>query len=148
MSNAVELALPLIKRFEGFRAAPYQDAVGVWTIGYGTTWIDGKPVGPTTGPLDKATLSAMLSADVQHLHLRVRMASGGRNASPSEEAALLSFAYNLGFGALRGSTLFRLHKAGSTDLVALEFPKWRFAGGRVLPGLVLRRAAEQKLYLA
>ena len=32
--------LNLIKKFEGCRLTAYQDAVGVWTIGYGTTNAD------------------------------------------------------------------------------------------------------------
>ena len=34
-------AIDLIKQFEGVRPAAYQDSVGVWTIGYGTTRING-----------------------------------------------------------------------------------------------------------
>jgi len=60
--------------------------------------------------------------------------------------ALISFAYNLGFGALRASTLFRKHRAGDAMGASAEFPKWVNAGGRVLRGLVLRRAAERALY--
>ena len=142
MRDAVEL----IKRFEGFRAAAYQDAVGVWTIGYGSTWIDGRPVGPTTGPLTEAESSAMLESDVRSLRQRLLRASAGRTLLPGQTDALLSFAYNLGFGVLRASTLFRMHLAGDVAGASAEFPRWVHAGGRRLAGLVLRREAERQLY--
>ena len=39
--------LNLIKKFEGCRLTAYQDAVGVWTIGYGTTNADKAITGTT-----------------------------------------------------------------------------------------------------
>lgn len=62
--------------------------------------------------------------------------------------ALVSFAFNLGIGALAKSTLLKKHLAGDYAGAAREFAKWKFGGGRVLPGLVKRRAAEVALYLS
>lgn len=61
--------------------------------------------------------------------------------------ALVSFAYNLGLGALHGSTLLRLVNSGDIAGAANEFPKWNHAGGVVSSGLTHRRLAEQKLFL-
>ena len=140
MRDAVEL----IKRFEGFRPKPYRCSAGVWTIGYGTTFLDGKPVCATTPEVDEETAARLLTLTAAAID--VRIAKRGPASSAGQLAALTSFAYNFGTGALFGSTLFRAHLQGDRDKVASEFPKWKFAGGRVLPGLVLRRAAEANLY--
>ena len=60
--------------------------------------------------------------------------------------AMTSFAYNAGVGALTASTLWRKLQAGDVAGAAAEFPRWIHGGGRVLPGLVTRRAEEQKLF--
>jgi hypothetical protein len=62
-------------------------------------------------------------------------------------SALVSLAYNVGIGALRGSTLLRLLNARDYAGAANQFPRWNRGGGRVLPGLVKRRAAERDLFL-
>lgn len=61
-------------------------------------------------------------------------------------AALVSFAYNLGCGALESSSLAKYARAHNYKAAANEFPKWCHAGGKVLQGLVKRRAAERKLF--
>lgn len=60
--------------------------------------------------------------------------------------ALVSFAYNVGMGALGSSTLLRLLNAGQYDAAAKQFARWNKAGGRVLAGLTRRRAAEAALF--
>jgi lysozyme len=62
--------------------------------------------------------------------------------------ALVSFTYNCGSGALKGSTLLRKLNNGDYDGAAAEFPRWTKGGGVVLPGLVRRRAAEMHLFLS
>ena len=62
--------------------------------------------------------------------------------------ALVDFAYNLGVNALAGSTLLKKLNAGDFAGAADEFPKWNKAGGKVLKGLVRRRAAERSLFLS
>lgn len=67
---------------------------------------------------------------------------------PHEWAALVSLSYNVGTGAICGSTIASLIKAGESGAVWCEqFPRWVYAGGKVLPGLVKRRAAERELCL-
>lgn len=62
-------------------------------------------------------------------------------------AAFISFAFNVGGPRFCGSTLARKAKAGLTKEACDELPKWIYAGGKVLPGLVRRRAAERSLCL-
>jgi lysozyme len=135
-----ERGLDLIRRFEGLELTAYRCPAGVWTIGHGHTGPEvreGKSITP-------AEAEAMLRADL------IRLEEGvARSAGPCTQGqydALVSFAFNLGLGALRSSTLLKKHKAGEHRLAAAEFGRWIHAGGRRLPGLVRRRAAEADLY--
>jgi lysozyme len=60
---------------------------------------------------------------------------------------MCSLAYNIGIGNFLGSSVLRFHRAGEHHEAAAAFNAWNKGGGRVLPGLVRRRAAEAALYL-
>lgn len=61
--------------------------------------------------------------------------------------ALVSFAYNLGLGSLRGSTLLKKVNINQNDItIKDEFMKWIFAGKKQLKGLILRRTEESNIY--
>ena len=60
--------------------------------------------------------------------------------------ALVSFAFNVGLANFKGSTLLKKHNAGDYAGAAAQFPLWNKAAGKVLPGLVKRRAAEAQIY--
>ncbi|MEO1621581.1 MAG: lysozyme [Cyanobacteria bacterium J06632_3] len=134
--------LELIKSFEGLRLNSYRDAVGVWTIGYGHT--------RTAGPGQRITLEQatnLLRNDVATFEKAVtRAVRVPINAN--QFAALVSFAYNVGVGALNSSTLIRKLNVGDTLGAADEFLRWNRAGGRVLAGLTRRRIAERALFLS
>ena len=132
----------LIESFEGCRLEPYADAVGVWTVGYGHT---GSDVFEGCDPISQQQADQLLEADLQKFESAVNgMVSD--QTSQQQFDALTSFAYNLGEGALRGSSLLRLHNAGDYTAATAEFGKWNHAGGAVLPGLTRRRAAEAAVY--
>lgn len=133
--------LNLIKSFEGLRLQAYQDAVGVWTIGYGTTR------GVTSGmSISKEQAERMLLNDVQRFEPDVqRLITAPLNQNQWD--ALMSFTYNLGAGNLESSTLRRLLNAGDYAGAAEQFPRWNKAGGKVLTGLARRRSAERELFL-
>ncbi|WP_430444785.1 MAG: lysozyme [Pseudomonas piscis] len=133
--------LSLIKSFEGLRLQAYQDAVGVWTIGYGTTR------GVTSGmSISKEQAERMLLNDVQRFEPDVqRLITAPMNQNQWD--ALMSFTYNLGAGNLESSTLRRLLNAGDYAGAAEQFSRWDKAGGKVLAGLTRRRAAERELFL-
>lgn len=133
--------LSLIKSFEGLHLQAYQDSVGVWTIGYGTTR------GVNAGmKISKEQAERMLLNDVQRFEPEVqRLVTAPLNQNQWD--ALISFTYNLGSANLESSTLRRLLNAGNYDAAAEQFPRWNKAGGKVLPGLVRRRAAERDLFL-
>lgn len=138
--------LVLIKRFEGCRLRAYPDpATGgaPWTIGWGTTWIGGKPVRPgQTITQDEA--DALLGVDLVRYAGEVEAALEGAPTSEAQFDALISFHYNT--GAIARATLTRHHREGDFARAAREFARWTRAGGRVMPGLVRRRAAEEALY--
>jgi lysozyme len=66
-------------------------------------------------------------------------------ADPGKLAAIVDFAYNLGVGRLQASTLRRMINQQRWDAACDELRKWVMAGGKKLPGLVLRREAEVQL---
>ena len=66
--------------------------------------------------------------------------------SPNQVAALVSFVYNVGAGALKSSTLRKRSLADRMDEVPSEFLKWDKAGGMKLKGLTRRRQAEAELF--
>jgi lysozyme len=135
--NLSDAGLDLIKRFEGLSLKAYLCPARVWTIGYGTT----RGVRPGQ-VISEAEAEAMLRADV------ARFAQGvsERIQVPVTQGmfdALVSFAYNVGLAAFGKSTLLRLLNESRYDLAAQQFARWNKAGGRVLPGLTKRRAAER-----
>ncbi|MGD1827322.1 Lysozyme [Chromobacterium violaceum] len=133
--------ISLIKQFEGFRLAAYQDMVGVWTIGYGHTGPDVK-AGQT---ITQQQADQLLAADLEKFETGVgQLVAVPLNAN--QFAALVSFSYNLGLGNLRSSTLLRLLNQGDYAGAAAQFPRWNRAGGQVVAGLTRRRLAEQALF--
>ena len=138
-AQSIALALPLIKQFEGCKLTAYQDIVGVWTIGWGTTgsWI--KP--GTTITQDEADDS--LEQAVAAIDSKISTAG---KLSDNQIAALDSFAYNLGLNALLQSTLWKCVVRGDMTAAADEFIKWDHAGSKVVAGLFARRMAEKKLF--
>ena len=143
-----EAGLAIIRGFEGFEAAPYRCPAGVWTIGYGSTRTpEGAPVTAETGPITEAEAAAWMARDLERYERAVE-AYVTVPVNDNQFSALVSFTYNLGSGNLRASTLRQKLNRGDYEGAAGEFPKWRRAGGRVLKGLVRRRAAERALFLS
>lgn len=140
-------AIDLIKEFEGLRLLAYQDSVGVWTIGYGTTAAAGVGITPKAGMrITQGEAEEYLRRGVEKFAPQVHMALH-RDPTANQFGAMTSLAYNVGPGAFKGSTLLRKFNAGDVAGAADEFLKWNKAGGRVLAGLTRRREAERALFL-
>jgi lysozyme len=140
--NVSQRGIDLIKRFEGVKLKAYLCPANVLTIGYGHT---GRDV--TEGLIiSEARAEELLRSDLMRFEDGVRRFAG--LCTQNRFDALVSFAFNLGIAAMAGSILVRRHKAGDFAGAANEFPRWNKAGGRVLPGLARRRAAERALYLS
>lgn len=146
---ALSLAVPFIAEREGFVAEPYQDSGGVWTYGYGaTTTQDGERVGSDTPPISQEDAYARLQAAVVAVLTRVRPMVYVP-VTDHAIAALTSFAYNVGTGALRISMLLQALNTGQPmHVVAQQFAAWVYVGHHRSQGLVNRRALEAKLFLA
>jgi lysozyme len=141
------IARELCKEFEGFRARPYICPAGVPTIGYGTTrYMDGRPVAITDPPVSKEEAEALLDDQLRSQYLvGVLRLCPTLLAHPTKLNAIVDFAYNLGVGRLQTSTLRRRINQGDWGGAKEQLMRWVRGGGKVLPGLVRRRAAEAAL---
>lgn len=137
--------LELIKRFEGFRGTAYRCPAGVLTIGYGHTSMAGPPKVSPGMRMGKAEATKVLRQDVTTFADGVRDALR-RDLTANQFSALVSFAYNVGLGNFRSSSVLRAVNAGDFEAVPRRLNLWVKAGPRVLPGLVKRRAAEGQLF--
>lgn len=132
----------MIKGFEGFRSKPYRDAVGVWTIGYGST----KGVGPSSAPVSARQAEERLRREVDATYGKAIDQFDGLNQNQHD--ALTSFVYNVGPGGVGPNTgIGKALRAKDYRRAADELLKWDKAGGRALAGLTRRRRAERKLFL-
>ena len=121
-----ELAFEKIKAFEGCRLTAYQDAAGVWTIGYGHT----KGVKPGD-KISQYWADDCLRQDIEQVEAQID--------------ELVSFVFNVGIGKFKESTLLKYIRAGrSEDDIKWQWRRWIYAGNppRTLPGLIKRREWE------
>jgi lysozyme len=146
-------AINLIKQFEGFRSKAYKDAVGIWTIGYGSIRRAGRAV-VSTDVITESQAIELLRVDLQIFQNTVRnnflpRNTGGKQIkfTQNEWDALLSFTYNLGAGWSKNSGLKNLIVAGDKTGAANKLLEYSKAGGRVLPGLLRRRKTERDLFI-
>ena len=140
-TNATGIAL--IKRFETFVDHPYLCPVGVKTIAYGHVIRPGESFTTLTEPEGEALLMRDLVRYEVAVTRLIRVP-----LTESQLSALVSFCYNLGAGALQASTLRAMLNRGEYRGAADQFDRWVFCRGQKLRGLVLRRAAEKKLFLS
>lgn len=142
--------IALIKQFEGcarkrpdglVEAYPDPGTGGApWTIGWGATGAGVTPDSVWT----QQQCDGRLVTDLRRFAGDVSAALGGAPTTQAQFDALVSFHFNT--GAIRRATLTRLHRAQDYRGALAEFARWNRAGGRVLKGLVRRRAAEARLY--
>jgi GH24 family phage-related lysozyme (muramidase) len=149
VTDWIDLATPLIEQFEGLRLTAYPDpGTGgkPWTIGFGSTTDEqGRPIVPgTTWTHERA--EARLRAQIDVFGKGIARLLDGKPATAPQKAAMTALAYNIGEGAFARSTVLREHLAGNYEAAAAGFALWDKAAGKVLPGLVKRRAAEAALY--
>lgn len=146
---STEQAAELLKGFEGFRPSVYKCEAGKPTIGYGFT--SAAMVGKEH--ITEGEASAELSRLCDGIVANLRKELGkGNILKPNEEAAVVSFIYNVGWGAFKSSTMFRLLKDGKRGAaVGAEFRKWVYVtkdGKKVVSkGLANRRSKEAATFL-
>lgn len=146
MDSALALAASLARRFEGLRLRPYLCPAGVPTIGYGATrYEDGSRVTLADPPITRERSEQLLAWELRTVCLPAVLRLCPEADTEERLAALMDFTFNLGAGRLRSSTLRRRVNDCNWEAVPVELRKWVRGGGRVLPGLVLRREAESAL---
>lgn len=141
--------IDLLKSFEGFFSKPYLCPANVPTIGYGTIlYPNGKKVTLQDLPIDEKKAVEFMRFELNQKAKEVdAMTTDAVNQHQFD--ALVSFAYNCGSGALKGSTLLKRVNANPSDLTIVDaFLMWTKAEGKTLNGLVRRRKAEAKLYFS
>lgn len=143
VAAAAAMALPTVMRQEGYSAHVYKDPVGVETYCYGET------ANPEKGRVYslaycKDLLEGRLSQFIRQVRKDVPESV---YMTPTELAAWGSFSYNVGSSAFRNSTAFKLLSQGKHVQACNQLPKWVYAGGRKLTGLVKRREVERELCL-
>ena len=137
----------MIKMFEGFRAKPYKCPAGVSTIGYGSTFYsNGKKVTLKDKLITEQDATNLLTTVVTNFSSGVSKLLKIQ-VTQNQFDALVDFAYNVGIGNLKSSTLLKKVNAKNFSGAALEFIKWNKADGKVLPGLTKRRTAEKDLFI-
>lgn len=126
---------------EGLRLEAYRDAAGVLTIGYGHTGKDVRE-GDRISPY---WAKELLVKDIETVERAVDALGVAR--TPGQLDALVSLAFNIGIGRLKGSTLLRvIRDGGSKQQIKKEFKRWVYAGGKKLKGLELRREWEARRF--
>ncbi|WP_301101997.1 lysozyme [Propionivibrio sp.] len=147
MIEVPEAAIDLAKRFEGFErkvkrgteitAIPYVCPAGFWTIGYGHL------CDPKHLPIVEAEAEVYLACDLKSaLAATLRYCPVLATEQEGRLAAIVDFTFNLGAGRLQTSTLRRRINQRDWAAAATELRRWVYGGGRVLPGLLARRATE------
>lgn len=162
--TASQRCLQLIKSFEGIcdgdpttvNLDPYLDPVGIWTIGWGhAIRVNGRFL---KGPADKALAYSIYPGGITLAQAEVLLANDVGadeiylnavfpNLTQNQFDALVSFTFNVGLGEFETSTLYKKIKAADIAGAGGQFGRWIYSEGKVLPGLVKRRAAERDLFL-
>lgn len=144
LKKATKLAIEIIKRFEGCKLTAYLCPAKKWTIGYGHT--KGVKEGQT---ITQQEAEALLAADLAWVERAVAN-NVSVNLEPHQEAALLSFVFNVGEPNFRESTLLRMVNDRLFASAAKQFLSWVWVTKngvkRKSAGLIRRREAEKKLF--
>lgn len=143
VSAVAALAIAVVGTWEGLRLYSYQDVIGVWTACYGET----KGIRPGMR-FTKEQCDAMFIESLAEHEAGMRRCLKDPDSIPEKSyVAFLSLTYNIGTGGFCNSSLPRLINAGNIRAACNALPLFNRAGGRVVQGLVNRRAYEQRLCL-
>lgn len=136
-------AVALVGGWEGLRTVAYKDIVGVPTVCFGET--RGVEMG------DRYTVEeckVMLGQGLVEFETGMRRCLTKPDDIPAKPyVAFLSLSYNIGTGAFCRSTVAKRINAGDIKGACNGIPAWNRAGGKVVQGLVNRRAEEKRICL-
>ncbi|AVH14355.1 lysozyme [Acinetobacter indicus] len=139
--------IDLICNFEGKRLTAYDDGVGVWTIGFGTTVYPNGIKVMKGDTCTEAQAKTYMAHDLKKFEATVNKAVTVQ-LNQNQFDALVSLAYNIGTNAFSKSTLVKKLNANDIRGAADQFDVWVNAGGKRMQGLVNRRAKEKALFLS
>lgn len=146
MQTLSEKGADFIKESEGFKKQPYYCSASVLTVFWGHTKCASEYVNNTLSDADARRIGDLLfRQDVGRFEEQVRRLVKAPLTDPQFDA-LVSFAYNLGGGALESSTLLKKLNKGDYKGAAKQFDRWVYADGKKLLGLVTRRAKERAMF--
>jgi lysozyme len=137
-----EILAALIKESEGCKLKAYLCPAGKWTIGWGKT---GKGITEGVKWTQQQADSALDATIDKVLADMFKASKSLLDESPSKQAAIADFVYNLGITNYKKSTLKLFVDSRQWEQARTEILKWNRGGGKVLPGLVKRRAKEAEL---
>mgnify|MGYP003598693782 CR=1 FL=1 len=139
--------LDIIHESESFSSVPYLCPSKIPTIGWGNTYYeDGTKVTLNDKPISQKKGDELFSFILSEFETQIlNLVKVPLNQNQFD--ALVSFAYNVGIGNFKQSTL--LKKLNNSDFIgaSLEFKKWNKSNSKVLKGLVRRRLKEKELFL-
>lgn len=141
-AGAAAILLAYVPQFEGVILRGYKDPIGIVTACAGHT-----KTAALGRAYTRAECDALLRDDLVDHAQGVLGCTPGLAGRTYQLAAAVSFAFNVGVGAYCNSTMARLNNAGQYAAACQQLDRWVYAGGRVLPGLVKRRAAEREICL-
>jgi len=144
-----EKGINLIKKYEAFSSVPYVCPAGLPTIGYGNTYYPNmQKVKMTDKAITKDEADVIFKKVLSYFETDVNVYVIP-NLKQQQFDALCSFAYNVGIGNFKSSTLLKKVNANPNDpTIKAEFLKWNKSKGRVLNGLTKRRNEEANLYFS
>lgn len=155
-----DVAVEMIKHHEGVKLRPYRCPALLWTIGVGHVLypqqaklkVEERKSYPLNPEHDKqwteGGVDAIFRSDLTRFETGVLRLCPSSADSQAQFDALVSFSFNVGLGNLQSSTLRMKYNRGEVEGAADEFSKWVRGGGKILPGLVKRRADERALFLS
>jgi len=141
-------ALAMLRHHEGVRFRPYQDSIGLWTVGVGHLIGDGKSLPDSWNKtFSSGEVDVILGRDLARFEAGVeRLCPAGLTVPRFD--ALVSISFNFGLGTLQRSSIRMRHNRGDYEGAADAFLLYCKAGGKVLKGLQTRRNDERAVYLS
>ena len=137
----------LIKTYEGLRLEAYKCSAGVPTIGYGATFYENGTKVKMSDVITKERAEQLFEYHIKLFSDKVSKVVPVLNCN--QFSALVSFAFNVGIGNFKNSTLLKKVKVNPDDVsIGAEFLRWNKAGGKEIKGLTTRRNAEKELYFS
>lgn len=143
---ALATSVGVVTLYEGEVLTTYRDPIGIYTACVGETAYVVKPgdIKPGTTFTREQCRERLYLSLAEHAEPVIRCTAPAV-LTDGQKVAFLSFSFNVGGAKFCASSLARKARAGDAHGSCAELSRWTLAGGRELPGLVKRRAAERRI---